>query len=168
MLKRINIALVSISLFFLLGLAYAAEARLPFQLTAEQLSLDQTSRRAVFLGAVEIKQDTMLLEADKVTVYEDQQGYRYAEGEGKPVKFQHKTEAGEPLLAQALRFTYNEKIGVLTLYDEVWVKQGEDEVSSDIIVYDIKQAHYSAKTQENRRVNMVFSPKKKNTERETP
>lgn len=170
MLKCIKILLASIGALFLVGLAYATkpEREFPLHLTAEKLSLDQTNKSGVFIGQVEIKQGPMFLQADKVLLREDQGGYRYVQGEGNPVKFQQKTELAEPILAEALSFTYDEKMGRLTLYDRVWVKQGEQQILSDVIVYDIKQEHYSAKTQKNRRVSIVFTPKKKSEDQKNP
>lgn len=149
----------------IITLAYAekADREKPLHITANEMDLDQKVQLSTFIGHVEIKQGTMQLYADKVSIREDQERYQYADGEGSPVKFRQKMDnSSDELFAQALRFNYDEKKGILTLYNKAWVKRGEDQISSDVIIYDLNQERYHAKTQKDQRVNVIFMPKKKN------
>jgi lipopolysaccharide export system protein LptA len=134
----------------------------PMNIEASHASLDQKSQISVFTGNVMIVQGTMRLVADKVMIREDKQGNHYSQGSGAPVKFRQKMDNSPDYIeAQALRFTYDGKTGILKLYDKAWVKRGTDEVKGDIITYDMNQETYDAHTQKEGRVNVTILPKEK-------
>ena len=134
----------------------------PMNIEASHASLDQKSQVSVFTGNVRIVQGTMQLVASKVMIREDKEGHQYSEGSGSPVKFKQKMDNSPDYLeAQALRFTYNGKTGILKLYDKAWVKRGTDELKGDSIMYDMNQETYEAHTQKEGRVKVTIIPKEK-------
>lgn len=143
---------------------YAAKAdrENPMHIEASNARLDQKTQVSVFTGNVIIVQGTMQLLASKVMVREDAEGNQYSEGSGAPVRFRQKIDNSPDYLeAQALRFDYNGKTGILKLYDKAWVKRGVDDVKGDVITYDMNQETYEAQTQQAGRVNVTITPKKK-------
>jgi lipopolysaccharide export system protein LptA len=134
----------------------------PMDIEANHASLDQKSQLSVFTGNVMMVQGTMRLLANKVMIREDKEGNQYSEGQGTPVKFRQKMDNSPDYIeAQALRFTYDGKTGILKLYDKAWVRRGKDEVKGDIITYDMQHETYDAHTQQASRVNVTITPKEK-------
>ena len=164
MLKRSKLfALIVVSL---VGYAHAEkdDRTKPMHIEANNAHLNQKTQISIFTGNVKVVQGTMQLLANKVTVREDAEGHQFCEGDGTPIQFKQKMDRSlDYLEAQASRFDYNGKTGILKLYDRARVKQGVDEVKGDVIIYDTHKETYEAQTQNVSRVHITITPKKKNT-----
>lgn len=164
MAKKNKITGLILLLLAMYGHAEKNDRDQPMNIEANNAILDQKTQTSVFTGDVIIVQGTMRMRANKVSVREDKEGYQYSSGNGAPAKFMQKMDnSSDYLEAQALRFEYNGKTGILTLYDAAWIKRGTDEVRSDVITYNMNQETYEAYTPHAGRVNVVITPKKKNT-----
>lgn len=149
--------------------AEKADRDKPMNIEAQNATLDQKTQVSVFTGNVVVVQGTMHLQANKVTVHEDNDGNQYSEGAGTPVKFRQKMDnSPDYLYAEALRYTYDGKTGILTLYDKAWVQRGTDEVRGDVVIYNTHEETYEARTKEQGRVNVVITPKKKTSPASAP
>ena len=99
----------------------------PVEVTAEQLSVDQTTGQAVFVGNVVIGQGDMRLSAPRVVVIyrENQQGIERLEATGGV------TLVSGPDAAEAQRADYNVDDGVVVMTGDVLLAQGQSALSAE-------------------------------------
>lgn len=169
MLKPLKLGIWGV-FFFTIAIVWAekADREQPLYIESQTAKIDQKVKKAIFSEKVDVKQGTLQLLADEVTVDEDSAGFHEVKGHGSPVRFKQKMDGSEAILqAKALRFHYVEKSGILTLYEQAWVKKGEDEVLGDIIIYNTHQEIYQAQTEAGKRVNVMITPKKKGQDNES-
>lgn len=111
-----------------------ADTELPVTVTSETLSVDQTARLAIFQGDVLVIQGEMRLTADKVHVI-------YAENEQRPEKL---LAFGNVILVNAIdsaasdEAEYIIKDGLVTMWENVVLTQGELTFSAPKLVADLK------------------------------
>ncbi len=139
----------------LLGLALAAwsgtapalssDKEQPINLEADSVELDEGTGVSVYQGNVDLKQGSMRLEADKVTVHLAGSRPSKVVAEGRPVKFQQRPDNSKQLIeGRARRAEYRMDSEELVLIGGATLTQGKDSFASDRIVYDRVQARVKA------------------------
>ncbi len=124
--------------------ALESDREQPVEITADSAEMDETKGVSVYRGKVEVRQGSMHLYADEVTIRHPESKAQRIEAVGKPVRFnqlldgQQKDQPKE-LHAQALRAEYDIDGDELLLFDAAEVHQGEDSFRSDRITYDRKR-----------------------------
>ncbi len=115
--------------------ALESDRNQPIELAADSVDIDEGKGMSVYKGDVDLRQGTMRLEADTVTVH--QRGRKPAKivAEGRPVKFQQQTKKGQ-VKGRARRVEYLVDSENLTLAGDAVLIQGKDSMRSDRIVYD--------------------------------
>lgn len=159
---------LGLGLFVLLALPYraafalASDADQPILIAADSVDIDDRKGTSIYRGNVVIRQGSMRLNADEVTVF--QQG-RKAEkfiAVGKPVQFRQKQENNAPdFQGQALRAEYVTASEELTLIGNALLFQGKDSFRSDRIIYDRINALVKggASAEGKQRVQVTIEPK---------
>ncbi len=163
------------------ALAAAALAALAFPAVAERadrgkeivvganrLTADDANKTSTFEGEVVISQGTMRMTASKVTVREDKDRHKYYVANGAPVTFRQKRDnADEWIEGFAERAEFDDRNDVLKLFDRARVKRKNDELTGDVITYDMKKeiaevsgAPANAKTPNAGRVKVIMTPRK--------
>ena len=111
-----------------------ADPTAPVEVTADNLTVDQTARSAVFAGNVVIGQGDLRIAAGRVQVIYDEAsgdiGQLLAAG---GVTFVTETEAAEAQSAD-----YNLTTGMLTLSGEVLLTQGASALSADAMTINLR------------------------------
>ena len=74
------------------ALAETADKDKPTQVEANRMSADNTRRLNVFEGAVVLTKGTMRLEAERLIVRQDADGFQYASATGKPARFRQRQD----------------------------------------------------------------------------
>ncbi|MFC7420558.1 lipopolysaccharide transport periplasmic protein LptA [Iodobacter arcticus] len=152
-------------LMLLASSAYAekADREKQINIVAANCVMNQKTQASVCTKDVVLTQGTLSIRADKLTVRQDEAGNQYVAGNGGPVRFRQKMDGGNDWVdAEAQRFDYDGRTGILKLIDKAWVKRGEDQIHSDLITYDLNNEAYQAqsKPESGGRVNIVITPKK--------
>jgi lipopolysaccharide export system protein LptA len=111
----------------------------PIELAADSVDLDEGRGVSIYRGDVDLRQGSMRLQADVVTVH--QRGRRPArvEAEGRPVRFTQQSARG-PVKGEARRMEYDIDSENLVLQGDAVLVQGQDSMRSDRIVYDRERA----------------------------
>lgn len=110
-----------------------ADPSAPVEVTADSLSVDQTTREAVFAGNVVIGQGAMRISAGRVAVtYDDATGDIARLEASGGVTFVTATEAAEAATA-----VYDLTSGTLTLSGDVLLTQGASALSADRMVVNL-------------------------------
>jgi lipopolysaccharide export system protein LptA len=158
------VPLNAVLLFLLAGPVHAekADREKPIKIAAANCVMNQKTQASVCTNDVVLTQGTLSIRGDKLNVRQDEAGNQFVAGNGSPVRFRQKMDGGNEWVdAEAQRFDYDGRTGILKLLDKAWVKRGEDQIYSDVITYDLNNETYQAQSKtEGGRVNIVINPKK--------
>jgi lipopolysaccharide export system protein LptA len=134
----------------------------PLYLEADNAELDDQKAESVYTGNVVVKQGSMLIQADQVTVYHDKDRRpKRIVAVGKPATYRQEVEGEKrPMEAEAQRMEYDAGQEEITLIDQAVVYQGEDTFRNDRIVYDRVHAQVKAgaAVQGKERVKILLHP----------
>jgi lipopolysaccharide export system protein LptA len=125
------------ALALLPGLAAALESdrNQPIELAADSVDIDEGKGRSIYKGDVDLRQGTMQLLADMVTIYQKDRKPTKIVAEGRPVRFRQQSEKG-PVKGEALRMEYEVGSENLVMIGNAVVVQNRDSMRSDRITYD--------------------------------
>ena len=142
--------------------ALASDKDQPIDLEADSVELDEAKGLSIYSGSVLLKQGTLQVRADKVTVRHTGTKPAKVEAEGRPVRFQQLPDKStEPVRGEALQAVYEVNSEELVLLGNAVLSQGRDTFRSDRIVYDrvksVVKAGAAAKGKE--RVRITVDPK---------
>jgi len=137
----------------------------PLYLESDSAELDEANAISHYKGNVFVKQGSMEIEADEMTVhhYPDRRPKRII-AVGKPAKYRQDVEGEkEKVEAEALRMEYEVEVDEITLIDQALVYQGKDTFRSDRIVYDRAndRVKAGASVQGKERVKILINPSKR-------
>jgi lipopolysaccharide export system protein LptA len=126
---------------------------------AETDKLDFTDGTWIFTGNV-------VIETENATLLCDQARFRFidheltaAELKGAPARFEQRTqESGKMNSGQARKIIYDLITGTLRLLGEAQFTDGSNEISGDLITYDIEKQHLTADSGKNGPVKIVIEP----------
>jgi lipopolysaccharide transport protein LptA len=111
---------------------------------AEASRLDFENSRWVFRGNVEIENQGARVESADATLLFV--GYELARAEltGQPARFEQRRGDGALTEGRAGTINYDVAGGILNLSNRAWLKDGAQEISSDLLSYDLKRARGTA------------------------
>lgn len=143
-------------------LALESDREQPIELAADSVDIDESKGTSVYRGDVDLRQGSMHLQADVVTVYQNKRKPTKIIAEGRPVKFQQQSDKGL-VKGRAKRAEYEVDSENLVMIGDAVLLQGNDSMRSDRIVYDrvksVVKAGAAAKGSE--RVRITIQPPKK-------
>ncbi|RMG35809.1 MAG: lipopolysaccharide transport periplasmic protein LptA [Gammaproteobacteria bacterium] len=119
-----------------LALALSSDKDQPVELAADSVDLDEAKQVSVYKGDVDLRQGSMRLRADQVTVQHQGRKPDRLIAVGRPVRFEQRTGKGKKVKARARRAEYEVNSEVLTLIGDAVLTQDGDTLKSDRIVYD--------------------------------
>ena len=132
---------------------------------AETDKLDFTDGIWVFTGNV-------VIEAEDATLLCDSARFRFiahqlsaAELKGAPARFEQRLEeSGEINSGEAQRIVYELETGTLRLLDQARFTDGSNEISGDVITYDIQKQHLTADSGKSGPVKILIEPPAKESD----
>jgi lipopolysaccharide export system protein LptA len=135
---------------------------------ANRLTADDNNKTSTFDGDVVISQGTMRMTASRVTVREDKDRHKYYVANGAPVTFRQKRDnVDEWIEGFADRAEFDDRNDVLKLFNKARVKRNNDELTGDVITYDMKKevaevtgAPANSKAPNAGRVKVIMTPRK--------
>ncbi|MBU0689354.1 MAG: lipopolysaccharide transport periplasmic protein LptA [Gammaproteobacteria bacterium] len=139
----------------------------PVHLEADQVLIDDARQFKSFEGRVQLIQGTLNIQADRIEVREDTEGYQHLTATGHPAKFRQRYEGSEEYAeGYGERIEYDTRAETVDFYDRARVKRGQDEVQGARITYSTKTEVFKAsgdnasQTPGNNRVRAVLQPKR--------
>jgi len=129
--------LLTLILVLLCGASQALESDRdqPIELAADSVDIDEGKGVSVYRGDVDLRQGTMRLLADVVTVHQTERRPTQIVAQGRPVKF-HQQATDGPVKGEARRVEYEVGSENLVLIGDAVLVQNNDSMRSDRIVYD--------------------------------
>lgn len=134
----------------------------PINLKADSAEIDDQKKVSVYIGNVFLKQGSMELRADKLTVYSDDNGVKEMVAVGKPVNFRQQGEVDGPWTkGYALKVEYFAEIDEAIFIDKAKLIQDGDTFTGDRIRFEIEKDIVTA-TSHNKgsQVEMILPPRK--------
>jgi len=137
----------------------------PLYLESDSAELDDAKSISVYTGNVFVKQGSMEIRGNQVTVHHDpERKPKHIISVGTPSTYRQEVEGEEQEVeAEALRMEYDADKDEITLIDKAVLFQGQDTFRSDRIVYDrakgLVKAGASARGKE--RVKITITPSKR-------
>ncbi|MCP5305202.1 MAG: lipopolysaccharide transport periplasmic protein LptA [Chromatiaceae bacterium] len=115
--------------------ALESDNQQPIELSADYADIDEAKGISVYKGDVDLRQGTLRLRADVLTVHHAGRKPSKMIAEGKPVHFEQQSDEG-PVKGQSRRAEYEVNTENLVLIGDAVVVQNKDTMRSDRIVYD--------------------------------
>ena len=149
---------------------WAADLNEKVQINADYMHLNIESGNSVYTGNVNISQGDLVLAGDKIIVQQDNNAIKRITVTGKPARYTHVTDNGEPIAAESEKMVYDANQNKLVMTVNAILKQPDHRVSSQKIIYDTKkriivagdkkESKASATSTDSNRVNITLTPKK--------
>ena len=137
--------------------ALESDKEQPIELAADSVDIDESKGTSIYRGDVDLRQGSMHLQADVVTVYQNKRKPTKIIAEGRPVKFQQQSDKGL-VKGRAKRAEYEMDSENLVMIGDAVLLQGNDSMRSDRIVYDrvksVVKAGAAAKGKERVRISI--------------
>lgn len=144
--------------------AEKADHNQPVYLAADRSRVDDLNKVAVYEGQVVMTRGTMQMQADRVEVQQDAQGFKFSQAFGKPAYFRQLEDNGDLVEGWGKRIDYDGRVDLVKLIGEARLKRAdEQEVHGSEVHYRIQEQVYHAlgasKPGEGGRVIAVIKPK---------
>jgi lipopolysaccharide export system protein LptA len=140
-------------------LALPEDADQPIHIRADRAQVDRQAQTIVYRGSVQVDQGTMRVRADEMTIeYEDQRVVRIT-AQGQPARYQQELEEDQgQVRADARTIVYNLQQEQLQLQGEAFLTQGGNEITGELIRYDIVAGRVDAEAGEEEPVRVTVQP----------
>lgn len=163
LLQKLSL-LLALSICSSFAVALPEDQNQPIHVSADRATLNEKTGVAVYSGAVEIRQGTMVLKGNRVEMHRDSQGsISRIITTGSPAQFQQQAAANQPLTkAFGLRMDYSIPAQTVTITEQARVTQNADEFTGERIVYDMSKSvvdAFRSESQGGQRVQMIIQPK---------
>lgn len=120
----------------------------PIEVIADRALRDDIRGYTVYSGDVRLTQGSLVIEAEKITIFHAERSADRVVGEGQPARMQQQQNPGEaPMHAQALRIIYLVEAERIQLRDAARVEQDGAVVNGDTIDYLIPEQVVRADTE---------------------
>ena len=168
-IKNIFVNLLLIILYPHFSYAEIEDSDQPIEIEADTMMVEETKNTSTYEGDVILTQGSLKINADKLIIREDRQGFQHSTSIGKPTTFKQKMKGSDEYIeGKALRIEYDGHMDKIHLYEEAFVKKGDDEVWGDYIMYDATSEFAQALSRQNNdnpsnkkgRTKAIIKPKK--------
>lgn len=126
--------------------AEKADRGKPIHIEADSVQADDLQKRAIYEGHVVMTQGTLIIQADRIEVQQDEKGLNSGTAFGKPVYFKQRMEASQEYAeGWAERLDYDGHADKLRLVGSARLKRGIEELRGNEITYDGVSEFFHAK-----------------------
>jgi len=139
-----------------------APAAATIYLEADQVDIDDKKGVSTYVGNVKLTRDTMIITADKMTVYRDKQDLKKVIAVGAPVHLHQTASAtSKAMTGEGLRMEYDAQNGEVLLNDNAKLLQESNEFTGNFIRYNVNSETVKAGkgATAGERVHVVIHPK---------
>jgi len=139
---------------------FAAESDFsqPIDVSADRSEYNEKTGKQVLSGNVEIRQGSILINAESIDVILKDNKLSMIEGTGSPIRFQQQNDEGEMVNGSCQRISYDAVNGVLTLSGNAELTQPKQQLKSDRIVFNSITQTVVAEGGQSGRVSITIQP----------
>ena len=142
--------------------ALPADREMPIEIQAREALRDESSGLTIYEGDVAIKQGSILIRAEKVSVYNSGRKVDRIVCTGAPARYQQRPEPDAELVAaEANRIEYDLGTDIILLTENAKLEQDASTLTGERIEYDLKREIIRASGGDasgNERIRMVIPP----------
>jgi lipopolysaccharide export system protein LptA len=146
---RSGLALLGLMLCATAALAEQADSTKPTEIEANSMKADDVRRLTVFEGNVVVTRGTLKIQADRIVVHQDAEGFQHSTATGSPVRFRQRLDPKPPateggwMEGEARRVELDDKSGKIELFENARVNRAGDEVAGNYILVDQRAEFFS-------------------------
>lgn len=119
------------------ALALASDRDEPIHIRADRVEINEQTGVSIYRGNVEVRQGSMLLQANRVIVYRKGDELDRLEAEGQPARFRQRPDEGEPpVQGSAQHIEYHASTATAYLVGDGYMQRGRNEFRGERIEYD--------------------------------
>jgi lipopolysaccharide export system protein LptA len=141
----------------------------PIHIAADQALRDEQKGHTVYSGNVRMVQGSMEVDADRITIWHNEEDADKIVARGAPARMRQQPEIDQELVhAQADTITYWQRAQKVNLTSNARIEQRGDVVTGDLIIYFIERQLVKAesgKLEDGNRVNVIIQPSTQQGER---
>jgi lipopolysaccharide export system protein LptA len=116
-----------------------ADREKPIHLESDRVLIDDVKQTSVFEGKVELTQGTLRIQAEKVVLTQDKQGYKHCTATGQLASFRQKHEGSDEYMeGYGERIEYDTRAETVDFFVRARVKREQDDVQGDHISYSTR------------------------------
>lgn len=140
--------------------ALPSDRQQPVEITANSARFDERAGEAVYKGNVIVRQGTLEVKGDLLTLNVDANGsLTQARTQGGPARFQQVVDANKgPVRGEAREILFDNRDGTVTLLGNAILRQDNASFSGPRIVYSTARQQIEASGSDSQRVQLVFPP----------
>ncbi len=145
-------------------IALTSDRQQPIRITADRMIVDERKGVSRYQGHVFLKQGSLEIRGDQLTVHFRQGKIIQIVATGSPARLRQKPDKLEMIRSSARRMEYDTRNGRLLLIDNAHVTQGANRFSGARIEYDTLNSIVAARRageNENGRVHAIIEPANK-------
>ena len=117
--------------------AVTGDSEQPITVDADNVEVNHTTGVGVYSGDVVIRQGTLEIRATRAEIRVSDDGPDRVIIDGAPATFQQEEDDGSTSAGRAAHMEYMSDEGVIRLTGEAWVRVSGNELSGDVIDYDL-------------------------------
>ncbi len=145
--------------------AKSSDRDLEAEIKAGRFTEDPDNDTQVFSGGFTLRQGTLSVQGRVATIYRaDEGGFARIVLEGEPARWQEELDDGSPLDARANVIDYDVDAELVILRGNVQIQKDGDELSGELIRYDLKSQRLDAGSEGEGQVIMIMKPRSKKDE----
>ena len=156
-----NALLASLLTLPLMTNALPQDAGKAIEISADLTQFDNERQTHTLEGNVEIRQGSMVINADKITILLKEGEISRLDGVGEPLRYRVTDNDGETLTATARKIIYKPIDASLSLLGDAKLLRPDRTLSGERIDYDLKSARINARGKDKQRVKIVIQPERK-------
>jgi len=139
--------------------ALPEDSKQPIQIDADSAELDENKNLATYHGNVRMRQGTMQVTADKMTIELRDKTVVRITAEGDSAHYQQQLKPDESMVsAQARTITYYTQDERVTLVGDATLTQNNNKFTGEAINYDIRDGKVDAQAANDGKVQMILQP----------
>ena len=161
--------LVSFMLTSSFALAKTSDQNQPLNIEADSVEIREQQGISIYKGHVNISRGSMLIKGQLIHITRKKNDTFIINVEGTPASFRQLNDSDEEVSAESQKMTFSSATGILTLDKQASLIQGQNQFTSEHIVYNTKQDIVQAgkdetatDTSEPKRVSITIQPKQEN------
>lgn len=130
----------------------------PIDVSADRSEFDEIAGIQSLIGNVEIRQGTIRITADRITITLENNSLSRIDGVGSPIRFEQENDEGEPVIGEAGEIRYNAVDGTLILSGTATLSQPRQTLRSSRIEFDSRTQTVRADGGDGGRVSIRIQP----------
>ncbi len=138
--------------------ALESDAQQPIEVEADSTEFDNQTQRHTLYGDVEVRQGTMKITGDRITLQLANGKLVELNAQGTPLTFQVQDDIGTVVRAEANQIIYKPGDAILALLGDARLLSDGRELSGERIDYDIAKANVQALSGDTTRVRVTIDP----------